>query len=107
MHKGREQFWSLLLVAINIVVTAVITLATMEIGEDMLRSPTDIAHLLHCSSGNLRWWFQNLNRYQYIIGINTDEKLTRDLEFKESSEGTSVHLSHVNFTLGRILIQRI
>ena len=105
MHKGREQFWSLLLVAINIIVTAVTTLATMEIGEDMLRSPTDIAHLLHCSSGNLRWWFQNLNRYQYIIG-DTDEKLTHDLEFTVSSEDTSVHLSHVdmikvsNFTLG-------
>ena len=69
MHKGREQFWSLLLVAINITVTAVVTLAVMEIGEDTLRSPTD-----HCSdeSGIVRWWFQNLDRYQYIIG-KTDE----------------------------------
>ena len=74
VHKGREQFWSLLLVAINITVTAVINLAVMEIGED-----TDVAKsLLNCSaggkSGSLRWWFQNLDRYQYIIG-NTGTKL--------------------------------
>ena len=104
--------WSLLLVAINIIVTTVITLATMEIGEDALRSPNDLANLLHCSSGDLRWWFQNLNRYKYIIGIDTDEKLTRNLEFTVPSEDTSVHLSHVNilkvsnFTLGYTLIQQ-
>ena len=75
MHKGREQFWSLLLVAINIVVTSVITLAMMEVGED---APTEIGNLLRCSSGGktgtLRWWFQNLDRYQYIVG-NTDKNL--------------------------------
>ena len=68
VHKGREQFWSLLLVAINITVTAVITLAVMEIGED-----TDVARsTLHClaggRTGSLRWWFQYLDRYQYVIG---------------------------------------
>ena len=76
MHKGREQFWSLLLVAANITVTAVFTLAMMEIGgEDtaVLRSTTDVASsILPCSddgkTGTLRWWFQNLDRYQYIIG---------------------------------------
>ena len=70
--QGREQFWSLLLVAINIVVTSVITLAMMEVGED---APTEIGNLLRCSSGGktgtLRWWFQNLDRYQYIVG-NTE-----------------------------------
>ena len=76
VHKGREQFWSLLLVAINIITNNIITMAMMEIGEDALRSPTDLANLLHCSSGGkagtLRWWFQNLDRYQYVIG-NTDK----------------------------------
>ena len=75
MHKGREQFWSLLLIAINIIVVSVITLAMMEIGED---APTDIGNLLRCSSGGktgtLRWWFQNLDRYQYIVG-NADKYL--------------------------------
>ena len=69
VHKGREQFWSLLLVAINILVTAVITLAMMEIGENV---PTDIGNLLRCSPGRekstLRWWFHSIDRYQYIIG---------------------------------------
>ena len=74
VHKGREQFWSLVLVAINIAVTAVITLAVMEIGKD-----TKVAKsLLNCSAGgrigSLRWWFQNLDRYQYIIG-NTETNL--------------------------------
>ena len=81
MNKGREQFWSLLLVAINIIVTSMITLATMEIGEDTLRSTADLANLLHCSlNGNkdtLRRWFKNLDRYQYVIG-NTDNDLLKE-----------------------------
>ena len=79
VHKGREQFWSLFLVAANITVTAVFTLAMMEAGgeDPVLRSSTDVASSpLLCSGGNktgsLRWWFQNLDRYQYIIG-NTDQ----------------------------------
>ena len=79
VHKGREQFWSLFFVGINIIATCVITLAMMEIGEDALRSPTDLASLLHCSyegkTGFVRWWFHHLDRYQFSIG-NTDRNPT-------------------------------
>ena len=95
MNKGREQFWSLLLVAINIIVTSMITLATMEIGEDTLRSTADLANLLHCSlNGNkdtLRRWFQNLDRYQYVIG-KTDNDL---LKKKKNRKKTKVLLFQV------------
>ena len=76
MHKGREQFWSLLLIGINITVTSAITLAMMEISEDPLQASTDVANTLNCSdegnTGILRLWFQNLDRYQYIIGDTID-----------------------------------
>ena len=72
MHKGREQFWSLLLIAINITVTAAITLAMMDYSEETLQASTDVANTLNCyddgNTGILRLWFQNLDRYQYIIG---------------------------------------
>ena len=76
VHKGKEQFWSLLMVAANIAVTAIITVFAMEVGEDTLGGPSkDLASLLECSTntvgktGALRWWFKNLDRVQYSLGI--------------------------------------
>ena len=78
VHKGREQFWSLLLVAVNIAVTAFITVVVMEVGEDTLGPSKDLASLLKCptllvagpgrKTGTLRWWFKNFDRVDYIIG---------------------------------------
>ena len=76
VHKGREQFWSLLIVAVNIAVTAFITVVVMEVGEDTLGPSRDLASLLGCTvpaglgkTETLRYWFKNLDRVQYILGI--------------------------------------
>ena len=75
VHKGREQFWSLLCVAVNIAVTAFITIVVMEVGEDTLGPSRDLASLLGCEvpagmgkTETLRYWFKNLDRVQYILG---------------------------------------
>ena len=86
VHKGREQFWSLFLVAVNIAVTAFVTVVLMEVGEDTLGPSKDLASLLGCptrlaetgpgwKTGTLRWWFKNLDRVDYIIG-------NRDVHFR-------------------------
>ena len=71
VHKGREQFWSLLLVAVNIAVTAFITVVVMEVGEDTLgpykRLECRATHFVG-KTGKVRWWFKNLDQVQYILG---------------------------------------
>ena len=76
VHKGREQFWSLFLVAVNIAVTAFVTVVVMEVGEDTLGPSRNLASLLECVTTTshegktelLRYWFKNLDQAQYILG---------------------------------------
>ena len=77
VHKGREQFWSLVLVAVNIAVTAFITVVVMEVGEDTLgpyqRLECQATHFVG-KTDKVRWWFKNLDQVKYILG-----KVFRDM----------------------------
>ena len=69
VHKGKEQFWSLLLVAVNILVTSIITVVIMEVEDDTLGILECQIHLDTLGKTEaFRWWFKNLDRVQYIIG---------------------------------------
>ena len=76
VHKGREQFWSLLLVAANIAVTAFVTVVVMEVGEDTLGQSRELVSLFKClrnfhepgKTDAIHRWFKSLDQVQYILG---------------------------------------
>ena len=74
VHKGREQFWSLIMVAVNIAVTAFVTIIVMEVDENATGPSKNLVTLLKCDNPlnskteRLREWFDTLDQQKYLLG---------------------------------------
>ena len=74
VHKGREQFWCLIIVAVNIAVTAFVTIIVMEVDENATGPSKNLITLLKCDNPlnskteRLREWFDTLDQQMYFLG---------------------------------------
>ena len=74
VHKGREQFWCLIMVAVNIAVTAFVTIIVMEVDENATGPSKNLVTLLKCDNPlnskteRLREWFDTLDQQKYLLG---------------------------------------